>query len=215
MKIPIRSLIAAVILAAFSAPLQAQSPAPLTAEQLRVQIATLEQQLVGLREQLRLTQAPATPPTTLASASAAAKLVKHEWAASTNTSPGVASPPPIVPAITALSVPGDPYPAVAKKDEAYWKARMADLTATLAADQTFLAAAVVRERALDKRLHVAADNTDYIRDRILRDDVDGQWQAAVAEVSRLKAAVVNDQRAISTAEEEARRANVPAGWLRP
>jgi len=40
-------------------------------------------------------------------------------------------------------------------------------------------------------------------------------ETAATKVTRLKAAVFTDQRAIATAEEEARRANVPAGWLRP
>jgi len=39
-------------------------------------------------------------------------------------------------------------------------------------------------------------------------------QKAIDELNRLKQAIVNDKKAISDLEEEARRAGVPPGWLR-
>ena len=54
--------------------------------------------------------------------------------------------------------------------------------------------------------------TDSVSDRlVLRRERDG----ALTEVARLKTAVVADMKAINAAEEEARRAGVPPGWLRP
>lgn len=105
------------------------------------------------------------------------------------------------------------YRTTAKKDEAYWKDRMRTLHATLDWTQAFLAAAIIRERALDKRIHRSVDDMLYTRDRLLRAQVDAQWQDAVAEASRLKAAVQNGTKLIADAELEAHRAGVPPGWL--
>jgi hypothetical protein len=206
--------------------LHAQTPDPSTAAIL-AKIAALEQQIATLKAQLQ--PAPTVVSTgaarpTLAEASAEAAKVQHDWPRSTSTysnadlkdGPPVAAPPPYV-----APVPGQEqirqgdYSRAALKDEMYWKARMQDVRAKLDADRTFLADAVVREAALNKRAHLPVDSNDYIRNRVLRAQVDGDWTAAVAEVGRLKALVANDARAITTAEEEARRANVPAGWLRP
>ena len=104
-------------------------------------------------------------------------------------------------------------PTSAPKDETYWRGRMRSLYETLDRDQAFLVAVSVREQVLDKRLHRDVDDVLYIRDRDLRAMVESDWTQAAAEVGRLKAAVENDQRALSTAEEEARRADVPPGWL--
>jgi hypothetical protein len=220
-----RKVLALVVVVLLVAPaLRAQTPDPATAAIL-AKIAALEQELSVLRAQLQeraatvVTRAPS-----LAEASAEAVKVKHDWPASTNTytnadlkdGPPVAAPPTYVaPAPGAEQIRQGDYSRAAMKDEMYWKGRMQDVHAKLDADRTFLAEAISREAVLDRRLHRSADDNAYIRDRILRAQVDGQWQDAVAEVGRLKALVVNDQRAIATAEEEARRANVPTGWLRP
>ena len=101
----------------------------------------------------------------------------------------------------------------APKDETYWRDRMRPLYERLDGDQAFLVAVSVREQVLDKRLHRDVDDVLYIRDLNLRATVESDWTQAVAEVGRLKAAVENDKRALSTAEEEARRADVPPSWL--
>jgi hypothetical protein len=101
----------------------------------------------------------------------------------------------------------------APKDETYWRDRMRSVYERLDSDQAFLVAVSVREQVLDKRLHRDVDDVLYIRDHDLRALVESDWTLAVAEVGRLKAAVENDKRALSTAEEEARRADVPSSWL--
>lgn len=101
----------------------------------------------------------------------------------------------------------------APKDETYWRDRMRPLYERLDGDQAFLVAVSVREQVLDKRLHRDVDDVLYIRDLNLRATVESDWTQAVAEVGRLKAAVENDKRALSTVEEEARRADVPPSWL--
>lgn len=100
------------------------------------------------------------------------------------------------------------YREAARKDEAYWKARMRDLQSALDTDQIRLIAMEGRVASL------TADftHTTNVAERVvLRREREG----AVTEVTRLKAAVLADMKAIGTAEEEARRANVPPGWLRP
>ena len=104
-------------------------------------------------------------------------------------------------------------PTSAPKDETYWRDRMRSLYEGLDRDQAFLVAVSVREQVLDKRLHRDVDDVLYIGDRDLRAMVESDWTQAAAEVGRLKAAVENDKRALSTAEEEARRADVPPSWL--
>lgn len=105
------------------------------------------------------------------------------------------------------------YRKSAKKDEAYWKGLMRSLRTKLSDDRAFYASAITREQTLSKRLHRSVDDIQYIRDRIVRADVEVQWNDAVTEVSRLKALVANDQRAIDTAELDAHAAGVPPGWL--
>ncbi len=205
-----------VLVLALSSTLPAQTPAPSNAAIL-AKIAALEQEIAALKAQLAPEAAPAIArPPTLAEAAAEAATVKHEWPRSTtytNTDlvdgPKVAAPP-----VSATPAPdqeqlrqGD-YNRAALRDELYWKTRMQDVHAKLDADRTFLADAIARARALELRLQ-------SISNRILRATVETDWNAAVAEVGRLNAQVTNDARAITTAEEEARRANVPPGWLRP
>ena len=101
----------------------------------------------------------------------------------------------------------------APKDETYWRDRMRSLYEGLDGDQALLVAVSVREQVFDKRLHRDVDDVLYIRDRDLRATVESDWTLAVAEVGRLKAAIENDKRALSAAEEEARLADVPPNWL--
>lgn len=101
----------------------------------------------------------------------------------------------------------------AKKAENYWRNRMLEAQTRLREDRNQLAAATAQEAALDHRLHVSRDNNAYLYDRVLRAQAESDWQAAVAEVGRLKAAVQSDQEAIAQIEEEARVAGVPPGWL--
>jgi hypothetical protein len=151
----------------------------------------------------------------LAEASAEAAKIKHEWPLSSNAVPvfNPANLPAIaVPAFANVADELKPAPVV-KHDEAFWKDRMRTLTTQRANDRTTLAAAVSHERELDKRLHQNADNLAYIRDRLQRTALDGQWNEAVTEVTRLKAQVANDGRAMQDLELEAHQARVPPGWL--
>jgi hypothetical protein len=93
------------------------------------------------------------------------------------------------------------------KDEAYWSQRMADLRERLERDQTFA-------EALQNR--VDALTTDFVNrdDPAQRSQIGSDRQKALAELERVKKNIEQDKRAIPELEDEARRAGVPAGWLR-
>jgi len=123
------------------------------------------------------------------------------------------APPADKPSSTAKAEPDEitraaEYRQTAKKDEAYWKARMRDLQSALDTDQIRLAAMESRVASLSADLNLSGIVTERLALRREREE-------AATEVARLKAAVLADTKAISTAEEEARRASVPPGWLRP
>ena len=94
------------------------------------------------------------------------------------------------------------------KDQAYWGDRVKGLRGQLDRDQTLADAMQSRINAL---------TTDFVNrdDPAQRAVIERDRQKAVGELDRLKKAVVDDQKAIADLEEEARRAGVPPGWLRP
>jgi hypothetical protein len=93
------------------------------------------------------------------------------------------------------------------KDEAYWSARMAGLQERLERDQTFA-------EALQNRID--ALTTDFVNrdDPAQRGQIAADRQKALTELERVRKAIEQDRLAIPALEEEARRAGVPAGWLR-
>lgn len=68
--------------------------------------------------------------------------------------------------------------------------------------------------AMQSRIN--ALTTDFVNrdDPAQRDVIAKDRQTAVEELARLKKAVADGTKAISELEDEARRAGVPAGWLR-
>jgi hypothetical protein len=97
-------------------------------------------------------------------------------------------------------------PAGSVKDRAYWSDRLKTLQSQLDRDQIYV-------EALHNRI---SGLTDFITrgDATQRPLIERDLQKAVAELDRLTLAVVNDKKALVDLEDEARRANVPPGWLR-
>lgn len=93
------------------------------------------------------------------------------------------------------------------KDEAYWSKRMAALKEQLERDQTYLDALQTRIDAL---------TADFVNrdDPAQRGQIASDRQKALSELDRLKKSIEQGKAAIPELEEEARRAGVPAGWLR-
>ena len=94
-----------------------------------------------------------------------------------------------------------------KKDQAYWSGRKKDLQAKLDTDQTLAAALESRINAL---------NADFVNrdDPVQRAGIDRDRKKATEELERLKQSVQAGKKAVTDLEEEARKAGVPAGWLR-
>ncbi len=93
------------------------------------------------------------------------------------------------------------------KDQKYWKERIDAARLALERDSGYLDAMQTRVNAL---------TTDFVNrdDPAQRGIIERDRQRALTELDRLKKQIVDDQKAISDIEEEARRAGVPPGWLR-
>ena len=93
------------------------------------------------------------------------------------------------------------------KDQAYWAGRMKELQTQVQRDQTYV-------DALQTRVNSLA--TDFVNrdDPAQRAVLTGERQKALGELDRLKKQIEAGKKAIADLEEEARRANVPPGWLR-
>ena len=94
-----------------------------------------------------------------------------------------------------------------KKDQKYWAGRMKSLLDEQQRDKMFAESLQTRINAL---------TTDFVNrdDPYQRSQIGKDRDAAVKELDRVKKAQVDRTKAIADLEEEARRAGVPAGWLR-
>ena len=80
----------------------------------------------------------------------------------------------------------------------------------------FIASARGQEKRPRLYVRINALTTDFVNrdDPAQRGVLASDRQKATAELERLKKSIADTTRAIPALEEEARRANVPAGWLR-
>jgi hypothetical protein len=93
------------------------------------------------------------------------------------------------------------------KDQAYWSARVKELETQIARNQTFAGALQSRINAL---------TTEYVNrsDPVQQANVQTERQNALADLERVNKQIADDTKALTELQEEARRAGVPAGWLR-
>jgi hypothetical protein len=93
------------------------------------------------------------------------------------------------------------------QDEKYWAGRKKALQEQLDRDQTLLAALQSRVNAL---------TTDFVNrdDPAQRATISVDRQKALDEIGKMTSTITADKKAITDLEDQARRANVPAGWLR-
>jgi hypothetical protein len=121
------------------------------------------------------------------------------------------APAPGSPASAAATPPAAPEakpPASTDaKDEKYWKNRMTAAQQSLSRSKVMLGALEARVNAL---------NTDFVNtdDPIQRNVIQENLNTAMAELERVKKDIATGTSAITALEEEARKANVPPGWLR-
>jgi hypothetical protein len=122
-------------------------------------------------------------------------------AGATNATPGV--PTTIIPGGKA-----EPIDPAAKKDQAYWAGRMSKARSDLSRTQMFADSLQTKINSL---------RTDFTNrdNRVEREKIQQDLNTALAELERLKKEIDVQTKAITAIEDEARRANVPSGWLRP
>jgi hypothetical protein len=115
-----------------------------------------------------------------------------------------ASPAPSMPdASQPSAAPADS----AAKGEAFWKKRLADARTALDRAQSFADALQTRINSL------SADFTSR-DDPAQRAKVGSDRDKALAELDRVQKEVQDSTKAIAAIQEEARKAGVPAGWVR-
>ena len=124
--------------------------------------------------------------------------------------PSTATPGTVSAATPANATPGAPAAAAkpdAAKDQAYWAGRMKDGRDKLQRLQMFADSLQTRINSL---------TTDFINrdDPAQKAKLETDRKAALAELDRVKKEMNDQTKAIAAIEEEARRAGVPAGWLR-
>jgi hypothetical protein len=112
-------------------------------------------------------------------------------------------------AATGSASPASDTAAVDKaaKDEKYWKDRITLARTTLDHDRVLVDAVQSRINAL---------TTEFVNtgDPAQRALVDRNRTVALAELDRLNKDIQTQTKAVSDIQEEARKASVPAGWLR-
>ena len=133
----------------------------------------------------------ATPPPQAAGASATAK----------PAAPGAK------PAPAPGAKPTTPAAADAAKDEKFWRDRLAAARDALQRSQTFA-------DALQSQINALYTEFVNMSDPAQRSLIEQKRLGAIAEQDRVKADIVKHTKALADLEDEARRANVPAGWLR-
>jgi hypothetical protein len=118
------------------------------------------------------------------------------------------------PAGPAAAVPAEVKPeekpaedAGPKKDEAYWRTRMGEARTGLERAQTF-------QEALQSRINGLSAEFAARDDPAQRSVISSNRQKAMAELERVKKEIADFTKQISDIEDEARKAGVPAGWLR-
>ena len=109
--------------------------------------------------------------------------------------------------MSAVSKPVTPAMADTAKGDKYWRDRMAGARDALSRSQAFA-------DALQSQINALYTEFVNMDDPLQRSVIEQKRLAAIAEQDRVKADIVNQAKAIADIEDEARRANVPAGWLR-
>ncbi len=133
-------------------------------------------------------------------------------------SAGLAAPPPAVPvAVSGTSAPSNATPTATaaaapasggKQDQAYWQGRIKDARDQVQRSQLFADSLQTRINSLW---------TDFVnRDNpVEKAKLEQDRNTALAELENVKKEIEQQQKKITAIEDEARRAGVPAGWLRP
>jgi hypothetical protein len=116
-------------------------------------------------------------------------------------------PTPGAPAATPPKEDGKTAADAQKKDEAYWKDRLAQARTALDRSKTFA-------DALQSRINALTTDFAARSDPAQRSQIERDRQKALAELDRVQQEIKDNTKAITDVQEEARKAGVPAGWVR-
>jgi len=140
-------------------------------------------------------------------------LPKAQVSVSGSGLPGGMSAPSPTPAATATqpaaAAPSAPTNSAAdhKTDEAWWRKRISDARTALDQDQNTAATLQTKINGLQRDV-VNVDNP--VQQAKLRDELTN----ALTDLEKAKSRVTNSQNAIQSIQDEARRMDVPPGWVR-
>jgi hypothetical protein len=124
------------------------------------------------------------------------------------TAPAAAAPGTTAkPAAPGTSKPAAPSAADSLKDEKVWRDRLSAARDALKRSQTFA-------DALQSQINGLYTEFVNMSDPAQRALIEQKRLAAIAEQDRVKADIGKHTKALADLEDEARKANVPAGWLR-
>ena len=128
--------------------------------------------------------------------------------ASAPPSAAPATPTPAPAATSQADKPAEAQKAPAEeKGEEYWRTRMAQARENLRRNELF-------REALQTRVNSLSNDFAARDDPGQRAQIASDRQTAVAELARVNAEIEQTKKKITEAEEEARQAGVPPGWLR-
>ena len=94
-----------------------------------------------------------------------------------------------------------------KKDEAYWRKRLQTARDARSRAESFA-------EALQSRINALSNDFVNRDDPAQRNVIAGDRQKALAELDRVKKEIQQYTKDVADTQEEARRAGVPAGWVR-
>jgi hypothetical protein len=123
------------------------------------------------------------------------------------TSPAPSQPVPAAKPAEPAAKPGEEKPVDPTKTQAYWKERAAALQQSLSRNKLLLDALQSQVNGLNAEFM----NTD---DPGQRDLMQARIQRATGELQRVQQDIDKQTKAATDLQEEARKAGVPAGWVR-
>ena len=148
---------------------------------------------------------PASPPMPVQPAPGAASTATAQAGSPAATPEAAAKASPAVPAVPAG--PATPAAAALPTTEDGWRTRITGLRQTLARNQ-------VLADALQSRIDALWMDFVNRDDPAQRSVVETNRNTALKELDRMRSEIKDGQKAVTDLEELARRAGVPAGWLR-
>jgi hypothetical protein len=125
------------------------------------------------------------------------------FAGSSNATPSNTSPgSPTIPGGKAEPIPGG------GKDQAFWQGRLKSAMDDLSRTQMFADSLQTKINSL---------RTDFVNrdNRVEREKIQQDLNTSLAELERLNKEINDKRKAVAAVEEEARKAGVPPGWMRP